>query len=84
LFGFGRGFGLFDSFLKFLLQDFIDKLPSFDEEKVIKIMQGTTVLGVLGDVIAIGKQGVELLVKQGPNVRGWDSGMHKNLLVIIP
>ena len=83
LFAFRGRFSLFDSLLKFVLQDLIDKLPPFDEEKVIKIMHGPTVGSVLGDLIAIGEQGVEFFMKQGANIRGGDSGMHKNLLVNI-
>jgi len=83
LFGFGRGFDLFDAFLKFFLHDFIDKLPTRDEEEVVKVVNGPSVGGVIHDLLAIGEHGIKFLVQQGVNVGRSGAGIHKYLRVKI-
>jgi len=59
LFGFGCGFGGFDTFLKFFFQDLIDELFPFDKEKVIEIVKSATIIGTIHDLITVGEEGIE-------------------------
>ena len=72
---------MFDPFLKFLLHDCIDKLPSFDEEKVVEVVDGPSVGGTIHDFLTIVEHGIEFLAKKFTNSGrgGWET--HKNLRV---
>ena len=59
LFRFGLGFVTVDAFLEFGLQHIFDERSSFDEEKVIEIVEGLSVGGVVGDLVALGEEDVE-------------------------
>jgi len=82
LFGVRSGFDVFDTLLKFLLIDLVEKFSSFDEEEVIKIVNGSTVSGVACDFVTIGEQSVEFFVQKGTNVGGVGSGTHKTSLFV--
>jgi len=45
-FSFGSLLDLFDAFLKFLLEDFLEELFSGDEQKVIKVVDGLSIGGI--------------------------------------
>jgi len=51
-----------------LLEDFFDELFSFDEEKVIEIVDDLSVFGVVHDQCAVGEQGIKFFVKKSVNV----------------
>jgi hypothetical protein len=60
--------------LKFLLKDFLHELVSFGAEEVIKVVEGTTVLGGVHNEIAFAKQGIEPLVEKIVNGEGRERG----------
>jgi hypothetical protein len=60
LFGFGGRFGAFDALLKFLLKSFLEKLSSFGQEKLVHIVEGFAVGGIVGDEVALVEEGFEL------------------------
>jgi hypothetical protein len=47
------GFGLFDTFLEFVLKDFSEEGSSLDEEKRFEVIEGFSEGGVVGDEIAL-------------------------------
>ena len=72
LFSFETDFGAFDSFLKFLLEDFLEELFSDDEPKVIEIVDRLPVGGVARDETAFVEHGIEFFMERRPNkLAGW-------------
>jgi len=56
LFGFGRGFGTFDTLLNFLLQNLFEEVSSLNKEKVVKVVEGLSKGGVVHHLIAFGQR----------------------------
>jgi hypothetical protein len=54
------GFGLFDTFLEFVLKDFSEEGSSLDEEKRFEVIECFSEGGVEGDEIALVEQSVKL------------------------
>ena len=69
LLGFGCGFGEFDALLKFFFQNLIDELFPFDEEEVIKVVNGTSIGGTVYHGIAIAEQGIKAIHEKVANTR---------------
>jgi hypothetical protein len=69
------GFGLFDAFLEFFLKDFFEKSSSLEEEELFEIVEGFSEGGVVGDEVAFGEEGGELLREKVAN--GGRGRLHK-------
>jgi len=61
-------FDVLNMFLYLFFGDFTHKLASFDVQKVIEVVEVTTVGGIVADLVAVIEQGIETLVKKSPNV----------------
>jgi cupin superfamily acireductone dioxygenase involved in methionine salvage len=76
LFVFGGIFRFIDSFLKFLLTDFLKELLASNEQEVIEVVENLPVGGIVHDLVAIVEQGVESFREQIANF-GERRGFHK-------
>jgi hypothetical protein len=68
---------VFDSFLKFLLKDFLEECSPFVKEKAVHVMQCLTVGGVFGDLVAFRKEGFKFGEEKRLNLGRGKAGMHK-------
>jgi hypothetical protein len=80
LLAFGSAFAVGDAFLKFLLEDFLEKFLSFGAKKVVEVVEGVTVGGVVHDEFAFGDQGIEVFDENGTNVRRGGRGSGYKML----
>jgi len=67
LLGFGGGFGAIDTFLEFLLEGFFEKLSTFIGEEGFHEVECLSMSGGIGDQVAFGEQGGELLMEKFVN-----------------
>jgi len=83
LFGFGSGFDFGDAFLQFLLKDFAHEFLTGEEQEVIEVVEGLSVVGVVHDVIAVVEEGIEAFVKKVANAGSMSGEVHKYVRVKV-
>jgi hypothetical protein len=69
LLGFGGRFGAFDVVLKLLLEGFLEKLSSLDEEERFDIVECFAVGGAVGNEIALVEKGIKFGVEKFAGVQ---------------
>ena len=83
LFRFGSGFDFGDAFLKFLLKDCAHEFLTGEEQEVIEVVEGLSVVGVVHDLIAVVEESIKSFDEHVANAGQECGGVHKYVRVKV-